>query len=71
MYILCTFEPAFWEISIYCIPLIMTMTHGRIQRGVGDRGSRPSLKNHKNIGCLSNTEKSQSYHLNGVSLAGR
>ena len=58
--------------------------HGRIQRG-GGQGSRPPLKNHKNIGDFSNM--CQSYqasiqcrviigtlanrHLNGVSLAGR
>ena len=28
--------------------------HGRIQRGGGGRGSGPPLKNHKNIGFLSN-----------------
>ena len=63
MYFLCTFEPAFWEISIYCIPLLMTIIYGRIQRGGGDRGSGPPPL--KNIGFLSNTEISQRYHLNG------
>ena len=29
--------------------------HGRIQRGGGDRGSGPPLKNHKTLGFLSNT----------------
>ena len=28
--------------------------HGRIQRGGGGRGSGPPLKNHKNMGFLSN-----------------
>ena len=42
-----------------------TMLHARIQRG--DRGSRPPpLKNHKNIGFLSNTEKSQSYTASSI-----
>ena len=31
------------------------VNHVRIQRGGGGRGSGPSLKNHKNIGFLSNT----------------
>ena len=36
--------------------LLQVRQHGRIQRGGGvDRGSGPSLKNHKNIGFLSNT----------------
>ena len=59
--------------------------HARIQRGGGLGGPDP-LKNHQNIGFLSNTSPSQSYqvsnqcsaiigtpakrHLNGVSLAG-
>ena len=37
--------------------ILVLLTHARIQRGWEDRGSRPPppLKNHKNIGFLSNT----------------
>ena len=37
--------------QIHCV--VSLSNHGRIQRG--DRGSGPPLKNHKNIGFLSNT----------------
>ena len=45
-----------WSRYILDKNLLSDACHGRIQRGGGDRGSGPPLKNHKNIGFPSNID---------------
>ena len=45
----------FHILSVGAGKTLLKLHHVQIQRGVGDRGSGPPLKYHKNIGFLSNT----------------
>ena len=58
-----TFDSLFWDVSS---DYVATLVYARIQRGAG---APDHLKNHKNIGFLSNTGPDPLNDLNAAKLA--